>query len=169
MSNSPNTQPLFIRDFRIWSTTLQTELGDTNPASTLVPKTLIIGDDPASAIETIHIQQTGLAIDTTLNLYLYHQNFTQGRNMLISQTDLPEVSIGGSRQPIVVNNLPRTYSPNNGTAINYVSGIAGSGAPTIDSIATQILRIPNGWELRAALSVAIANPIIVTAFGGSYY
>jgi hypothetical protein len=34
---------------------------------------------------------------------------------------------------------------------------------------TRSIRIPNGWELRAALSTAIANPIIVTAFGGSYY
>jgi hypothetical protein len=169
MANTPNTQPLFIRDFRIWSDTLQNELGTTDPNSTLLPKTLIVADDPSSAIETIHIQHTGLAVATTVNLYLWHQTQTDGRNLLISQTDLPEVTLGGSRQPIVVNNLPRTYSPNNGTAINYVTESGGSESVAIPSIATQILRLPLGWELRCALSVAIANPIILTAFGGSYY
>jgi hypothetical protein len=28
--------------------------------------------------------------------------------------------------------------------------------------------LPQGWELRAALTTAIATPVIVTAFGGDY-
>lgn len=169
MTNTPNTQPIFIRSHELWSITLQTELGDTNPNSTLLPKIFISGADPSSAIETIHVQHTGLAVATTLNLYLWHPTLTQGRNHLISQTDLPEVSIGGSRQPIVIQNLPRTYSPNNGTAIVYATESGGSGAVETPSIATQILRVPDGWQLRAALSTAIDTPIVVTAFGGNYY
>jgi hypothetical protein len=148
--NSPNTQPIFIRQPTIHSLVLQTELGQVLPTSTLVPKTLLVGSDPGTAIETIEIQPTGLMVATTLNLYLYDLIGTQQQSRLIRQVDLPAITVAGSQQPISVL-LPATLSP-----VNNLSP-------------SKILRLPNGWELRAALSVAIANPIIVTAFGGSYY
>jgi hypothetical protein len=148
---SPNTQPIFIRSPKIWTTTLQTELGDTNPASTLLPKTLAIGGDPASAIDTIEIQPTGDMVATILNIYLFDTVGTQGQNRLISQTDLPEIT-GFTRSNRLVVLLPATLSP---------------ASPESD-LPNRMLRLPQGWELRAALSIAIANPIIVTAFGGDY-
>lgn len=146
MTNSPNTQPIFIRTPAIYSIVLSTELGDVLPNSTLVPKTLLIAPDPAILIETIEIQPTGVMIDTVLNLYLYNLTGTQGQSRLISRTALPEVVTLGTDAPITVQ-LPLTNSPLN----------------------CRSLRIPLGWELRVALSAAIANPVIVTAFGGSYY
>jgi hypothetical protein len=146
MSNSPNTQPIFFRTPSISSIVLSTELGELLPTSTLVPKTLLIGADPASLIETIEIQPTGAMVASVLNLYVYSTTGTQGQSRLISRTALPEVVTIGTLVPITIQ-LPFTNSPLN----------------------SRSLRIPNGWELRAALSTAIANPIIVTAFGGSYY
>jgi hypothetical protein len=150
MSNSPNTQPIFVRTHTIHSIVLQSELGQTLPTSTLVPKTLLMGADPGTAIESIEIQPTGLMVATTLYLYLYNQAGTQGQSRLIRQVDLPAITVTGSQEPTSVV-LPATLTP-----VNNLSP-------------SKILRIPNGWELRAALSVAIANPVIVTAFGGSYY
>lgn len=152
MSNTPNTQPIFIRTPTIHSIVLQSQLGDGNPASTLKPPTFITGADPATAIETIEIQPTGLMVATTLNLYLFNSIGTQGQSRLILQTALPAITTADPVSPIVVR-LPRTLSP----------------ASPNPSVPNQLLRIPVGWELRAALSVAIANPLIVTAFGGSYY
>ena len=150
MSNSPNTQPIFVRTPAIYSIVLSSELGDTLPTSTLVPKTLLTAPDPAILIETIEIQPTGVMIDTVLNLYLYNLTGTQGQSRLISRTALPAVVTLGIDAPITVQ-LPLTNSP-----LNSLSG-------------SRSLRIPLGWELRVALSTAIANPVIVTAFGGSYY
>lgn len=152
MSNSPNTQPIFIRSPKIWSISLRTELGSTNPTSTLVPKTLAIGGDPASAIESIEIQPTGDMIATILYLYLFDTTGTNGQNRLISQTALDALTsvIAPDRVQIL---LPATLSP---------------ASPESD-LPNRMLRLPEGWELRAALSVAIANPIIITAFGGDYY
>jgi hypothetical protein len=109
-----------------------------------------MGADPGTAIESIEIQPTGLMVATTLYLYLYNQAGTQGQSRLIRQVDLPAITVTGSQEPTSVV-LPATLTP-----VNNLSP-------------SKILRIPNGWELRAALSVAIANPVIVTAFGGSYY
>ena len=150
MANSPNTQPIFIRVPSIHSIVLSTELGDLLPTSTLVPKTLLIASDPGSLVETIEIQPTGEMVASVLNLYLYSTTGTQGQSRLISRTELPEIVTIGTLAPITVQ-LPLTNSP-----LNSLSG-------------SRSLRIPNGWELRAALSTAIANPVIVTAFGGSYY
>lgn len=147
--NSPNTQPIFIRTPTIHSIVLSTELGDTLPTSTLVPKTFIVGADPASAIETIEIINTGASVATILNLYLYNVTGTQGQSRIISQTPIPAVTTE-PYTPIMVQ-LPATLTP-----VNNLSP-------------SKILRIPAGWELRAALSTAIASPVIVTAFGGSYY
>jgi hypothetical protein len=152
MANSPNTQPIFIRSPQIWSLVLKTELGSTDPASTLLPKTLAIGGDPASAIETIEVQPTGDMAATVLNLYLYDAVGTQGQNRLIAQTVL--YALTGVTAPARVQIiLPATLSP---------------ASPESD-LPNRLLRLPSGWELRAALSDAIANPIIVTAFGGNYY
>jgi hypothetical protein len=150
MTNSPNTQPIFIRVPSIHSIVLSTELGELLPTSTLVPKTLLIASDPGSLVETIEIQPTGVMVASVLNLYLYSVTGTQGQSRLISRTELPAIVTIGTLAPITVQ-LPLTNSP-----LNSLSG-------------SRSLRIPNGWELRAALSTAIANPIIVTAFGGSYY
>ena len=150
MANSPNTQPIFFRTPFISSTVLSTELGDLLPNSTLVPKTLITGSDPASLIETIEIQPTGVMVTTVLNLYLYNVSGTQGQSRLISRTPLPAVVTIGTDAPLTAL-LPLTLSP-----LNSLSG-------------SRCLRLPVGWELRGALSVAIANPIIVTTFGGNYY
>jgi hypothetical protein len=109
-----------------------------------------MGADPGTAIESIEIQPTGLMVATTLYLYLYNQAGTQGQSRLIRQVDLPAVAAAVAVDPISVL-LPATLTP-----VNNLSP-------------SKILRLPNGWELRAALSVAIANPVIVTAFGGSYY
>jgi hypothetical protein len=149
-SNSPNTQPIFIRTPTIHSLVLINELGDTSPTSTLVPKTLLLGADPGTAIETIEIQPTGLMVATVLNLYLYDSVGTQGQSRLIRQVNLPAITTAGAQEPISVI-LPATLTP-----VNNLSP-------------SKILRVPSGWEVRAALSVAIANPIIVTAYGGSYY
>lgn len=151
MTNSPNTQPIFIRNPTIQSIVLSAELGETLPTSTLVPKTFITGADPATAIETIQIVNTGNSVATILNLYLYDSTGTQGQSRLISQTPIPAATTA-PYTPILVS-LPKTLSP----------------ASPDPAIPNQLLRIPNGWELRAALSTAIANPVIVTAFGGSYY
>lgn len=150
MANSPNTQPIFIRTPSISSVVLSTELGELLPTSTLVPKTLLIASDPGSLIETIEIQPTGAMVASVLNLYLYSTTGTQGQSRLISRTELPEIITIGTLAPITVQ-LPLTNSP-----LNSLSG-------------SRSIRIPNGWELRAALSTAIASPIIITAFGGSYY
>lgn len=168
MSKSPNTQPLFVRSHKIWSVTLQTELGSLDPNSTSTPKTFIIGSDPSDAIETIQIQSTGQSIETVLNLYLFNAIGTAGKNLLISQTIVPASDNSGIYAPIIIPNLPITYFPNNGAVFNSQS--SGSGSTTILGVSgsTRILRLPEGWELRAALSTAIANPIILTAFGGSY-
>lgn len=152
MSNSPNTQPIFIRTPTIHSIVLQSQLGDRIPTSTLTPPTFIIGSDPATAIETIEVQPTGLMVATTLNLYLYSATGTQGQNRLILTTALPAITAIDTASQIVLR-LPRTNSP----------------ASPNPAVPNQMLRIPAGWELRAALSDAIANPVIVTAFGGSYY
>lgn len=151
MTNSPNTQPIFIRIPVIHSIVLSTELGETLPTSTLVPKTFIIGSDPGTAIETIEVFNTGVSVATTLNLYLYSVSGTQGQSRLISQTLIPE-AVAGAQVPIQVK-LPKTLSP----------------ASCVPASPNQMLKIPAGWELRAALTNAIANPIIVTAFGGNYY
>jgi hypothetical protein len=150
MANSPNTQPIFFRTPSIGSLVLSTELGELLPTSTLVPKTLLIASDPGSLVETIEIQPTGVMVASVLNLYLYSVTGTQGQSRLISRTELPAIVTIGTLAPITVQ-LPLTNSP-----LNSLSG-------------TRSIRIPNGWELRAALSTAIANPVIVTAFGGSYY
>lgn len=147
--NSPNTQPIFIRTPTIQSIVLATELGDTLPTSTLIPKTFVVASDPATAIETIEIINTGASVATILNLYLYSATGTQGQSRLISQTFIPAAT-AAPYVPIQVV-LPRSLSPVN------------------EAIPSRIIRIPTGWELRVALSVAIANPVIVTAFGGSYY
>lgn len=151
MTNSPNTQPIFIRQPTIHSIVLSTELGETLPTSTLVPKTFIVGADPATAIETIQVLSTGVAVATILNLYLYSVSGSQGQSRLISQTAIPATT-AGTQVPILVK-LPKTLSPASNTPINP----------------NEMLRIPQGWELRAALSNAIATPIILTAFGGNYY
>lgn len=151
MSNSPNTQPIFIRTPKIWSLVLQTELGLTNPASTLLPKTLAVGSDPACAIETIEIQSTGDRIASVLNLYLFDDVGTQGQNRLISQTELPAIN-GFTRSDRIDVILPATLLPASPDSV----------------LPNRCLRLPQGWELRAALSTAIANPIIINAFGGSY-
>jgi hypothetical protein len=149
MSNSPNTQPIFIRSPRIASIVLSAEtVTDTLPTNTGVPKTLITGADPSTAIESIEIINTGAAVATILNLYLYNINGTQGQSRLISQTSIP-VATTAPYTPIVVL-LPSTLSP-----VNNLSP-------------SRIIRLPQGWELRAALSVAIATPVVVTAFGGDY-
>lgn len=150
MANSPNTQPIFIRNPSINSLVLSTELGELLPTSTLVPRTLLSAADPGSLIETIEIQPTGAMVASVLNLYLYNVTGTQGQSRLISRTALPEIITIDTLAPITVQ-LPLTNSP-----LNSLSG-------------SRSIRIPNGWELRAALSTAIANPVIVTAFGGSYY
>lgn len=150
MTHSPNTQPIFIRVPSINSIVLSTELGELLPTSTLVPKTLLTASDPGSLVETIEIQSTGARVETYLNLYLYSATGTQGQSRLISRTLLPEIVSIDNQAPITVL-LPLTNSP-----LNSLSG-------------TRSLRIPAGWELRAALSTAIATPVIVTAFGGSYY
>lgn len=150
MSNSPNTQPLFIRTFTIDTIVLQSQLGETIPTSTLTPPTFIIGSDPATAIESIQILNTGASVATTLNLYLFDATGTQGQSRLISQTPVPAATTA-PYTPIVVQ-LPKTLSP----------------ASPNPAVPNQVLRIPKGWQLRAALSTAIANPIVVTAFGGSY-
>lgn len=150
MSNSPNTQPIFIRTPAINSIVLATELGDTLPTSTLVPKTLLTASDPGSLVETIEIQSTGVRVATYLNLYLYSATGTQGQSRLVSRTLLPEIVSLDNQSPITVL-LPQTNSP-----LNSLSG-------------TRALKISAGWELRAALSTAIDTPVIVTAFGGSYY
>jgi hypothetical protein len=152
MFNSPNTQPIFIRTPTIHSIVLQSQIGDRVPSSTLVPPTFIVGADPATAIETIEVQPTGLMVATTLNLYLWSAVGTQGQNRLILSTALPAITAIDTASPIVLR-LPRTNSP----------------ASPDPSVPNQMLRIPNGWELRTALSEAIATPVIVTAFGGSYY
>ena len=152
MTKSPNTQPIFIRTPTIHSIVLQSQLGDRIPGSTLTPPTFIIGSDPATAIDTIEVQPTGLMVATTLNLYLYSLTGTQGQNRIILTTAMPAIITLDTAAPIVLR-LPRTNSPS-------------SPNPAVPN---QLLRIPEGWELRAALSVAIANPVIVTAFGGSYY
>lgn len=149
--NSPNTQPIFIRSPKNWSITLQTELGSTNPSSTLVPKTLAVGGDPASAIEAIQVQTTGDMVASILYLYLWDTIGTQSQNRLIIASGLNAISGGGLTQ-YQIGGLPPTLSP-------------ASPAPATPN---RILRLPEGWELRAALSVAIANPIIVTAYGGDY-
>lgn len=150
-SNSPNTQPIFIRTPTIYSIVLSTELGETSPTSTLTPKTFVIGADPATAIESVEIIHTGSANPTRLNLYLYSSSGTQGQSRLVSQTQLFAVTGAQQYTPILVQ-LPKTLSP----------------ASPNPAVPNQLLRIPEGWELRAALSEAIANPVIVTAFGGSY-
>lgn len=150
MTNSPNTQPIFIRTPSIYSIVLSTELGNELPTSTLVPKTLLTAPDPGVLIETIEIQPTGVMIASVLNLYLYNATGTQAQSRLISRTALPAVIALGVDAPITVQ-LPLTNSP-----LNSLSG-------------SRSLRLPLGWELRVALSVAIANPVIITAFGGSYY
>lgn len=149
--NSPNTQPIFIRTPAIHSIVLRDELGETSPTSTTVPKTFIIGPDPATAIESIQVINTGVSVPTLLNLYLYSSTGTQGQSRLISQTSIPAAA-AAPYMPIVVQ-LPKTLSP----------------ASPDPSVPNQLLRIPEGWELRAALSVAIVNPVIVTAFGGNYH
>lgn len=149
--NSPNTQPIFIRTPTIHSIVLSTELGETLPTSTLVPKTFIRGADPATAIESIQILNTGESVATVLSLYLYDAAGTQGQSRLISQTSIPAASVA-PYSPIVVQ-LPATLSP-------------VSPNPAVPN---RLLRIPEGWELRVALNNPIANPVIVTAFGGSYY
>lgn len=151
MTNSPNTQPIFIRQPTIHSVVLSTELGETLPTSTLVPKTFIVGADPATAIETIEVLNTGVSVSTTLNLYLYSVSGTQGQSMLISQTPIP-AAVAGTQIPIVVR-LPKTLSP----------------ASCVPANPNQMLKIPIGWELRAALTNPITSPIILTAFGGNYY
>ena len=153
MTNSPNTQPIFIRTPVIHSIVLSTEIGDLLPNSTLVPKTFIIGSDPGTAIETIEVIGTGVAVATRLNLYLYNVAGTQGQSRLIAQLDVPAIAdntIIKSRGEV---SLFRSLSP---ASSNPVSP-------------NRVIRIPAGWELRAALTTAIANPIIVTAFGGNYY
>lgn len=152
MANSPNTQPIFIRTPVIWSITLQTELGNTNPASTLIPKTLAIGSDPSSAIESIEIQPTGDMVATVINFYLYDASGTASQNRLLAQLPLESISsfTNADRSYLL---LPATLSP---------------ASPDSD-LPNRILRLPKGWELRVALSTAIANPIIINAFGGSYY
>lgn len=152
MANSPNTQPIFIRTPGIWSTTLSTELGDTNPASTLVPKTLAVGSDPSSAIEAIEIQPTGDMVATNVNFYLYDASGTGGQNRLLAQLQLLEITgfVYADRSYLL---LPATLSP---------------ASPDSD-LPNRILRLPKGWELRVGLSNTIANPIIINAFGGSYY
>lgn len=152
MTNSPNTQPIFIRTPNIWSITLRTEIGSTDPSATFIPKTLAIGADPASAIEIIEICPTGLMVSTELYLYLYDSVGTQGQNRLISRTVLPEITTYTASDPIVVL-LPATLSP----------------ASSDPALPNRILRLPSGWELRAALANSIVSPIIVTAFGGNYY
>jgi hypothetical protein len=142
-NNSPNTQPIFIRTPAINSLVLSTELGELLPTSTLVPKTLLTASDPGSLIETIEIQPTGVMVATVLNLYLYSATGTQGQSRLISMTNLPAITAIGTDAPISVL-LPLTNSP-----LNSLSG-------------SRSIRIPSGWELRAALSTAIANPVIVT-------
>jgi hypothetical protein len=149
MANSPNTQPIFVRTPKIHSLVLQTELGQTNPNSTLVPKTLLIGSDPGTAIETIEVMPTGAMVDTSLYLYLYDLIGTQGQNRSIRVVNLPALAVGDPLEPISIA-LPNTLSP-----VNSLNP-------------SKIIRLPEGWELRAALSTAIANPIIVTAFGGNY-
>jgi hypothetical protein len=149
MANSPNTQPIFIRTPVIHSLVLSSELGDLLPTSTLVPKLLLSGSDPATLIETIEIQSTGVRVASALNLYLYNSTGTQNQSRLISRTALPEIITFGTDAPLTVI-LPLTNSP-----LNSLSG-------------SRSLRVPLGWEVRAALSTAIATPVIVTAFGGSY-
>jgi hypothetical protein len=151
MANSPNTQPIFIRSPQIWSTTLQTELGTTDPTSTLIPKTLAIGSDPASAIESIEIQPTGNMLATIVNFYLYDATRTGGQNRLLAQLPLDAITTFTSVDRVPLS-LPATLSP---------------ASPDTD-LPNRVLRLPIGWELRVALSTAIANPIIINAFGGSY-
>jgi hypothetical protein len=148
MSNSPNTQPIFIRTPRIASLVLSTQVADILPTSTAVPPTLISGNDPSTAIESIEIINTGAAVATILNLYIYNINGTQGQSRLISQTAIPATTTA-PYNPIVVL-LPSTLSP-----VNNLSP-------------SRIIRLPQGWELRAALTTAISTPIVVTAFGGDY-
>lgn len=150
--NSPNTQPIFIRSPKIWSIALRTEVGSTDPSATFIPKTLAVGGDPASAIETVEVCATGLMVASELYLYLHDLTGTQGQNRLISRTLLPAITVYAAADPIAVL-LPATLSP-------------ASPDPILPN---RILRLPSGWELRAALSNAIASPIIVTAFGGDYY
>jgi hypothetical protein len=151
MLSTPNTQPIFIRTPRIWSMTLQTELGGTYPASTLTPKSLAIGGDAGSAIETIEVVYTSVnAISgASLYLYIYDSVGTQGQNRLLSataidtqNTDLGNLAVG----------LPATASPASPNPITP----------------NRILRLPAGWELRAALSSSLSDPIIVNAYGGDY-
>jgi hypothetical protein len=149
-TNSPNTQPIFIRTPTIHSLTLQTQLGQTSPTSTLVPPILLTGNDPATAIETIEIQPTGLMVATTLNIYIYNAPGTNSQSRLIRQVALPAITVEGIYDYISVD-LPRTLAP-----VNNLSP-------------STIIRVPLGWQLRAALSVAIANPIVITAYGGDYY
>ena len=153
MTNSPNTQPIFIRTPVIHSIVLSTELGDLLPTSTLVPKTFIIGSDPGTAIETIEVIGTGVAVATRLNLYLYNVSGTQGQSRLIDQIDIPAITDPAAVKVRQEVSLFRTLSP---ASANFL-------------LPNRMIRIPAGWELRAALTTAIANPIIVTAFGGNYY
>ncbi len=150
--NSPNTQPIFIRTPVIWSASLRTELGSTDPTSTLIPKTLATGSDPASAIESIEIQPTGNMVATNVNFYLYDATGTGGQNRLLAQLPLNAITAFTSADRTSLL-LPATLSP---------------ASPDTD-LPNRILRLPKGWELRVALSTAIANPIIINAFGGSYY
>jgi hypothetical protein len=175
MSNSPNTQPLFVRSHRIWTTTLSTEIASISPGSTSVPKTLIIGSDPSSAIETIQIQSTGESLETVVNFYLFDNVGTAGRSLLLCQALVPATDTYGLYRPIIVRDLPISYFPNNGNVLsNNAANSGSSGSSTTvlgmsESESTRILRLPSGWELRCALSDPIANPLIISAFGGDYY
>jgi hypothetical protein len=149
-TNSPNTQPIFIRTPRIASLVLSTQVADILPTSTAVPPTLISGNDPSTAIESIEIINTGAAVATILNLYIYNINGTQGQSRLISQTAIPATTTTTAPYSPIIVLLPLTLSP-----VNNLSP-------------SRIIRLPQGWELRAALTTAIATPVIVTAFGGDY-
>lgn len=173
MANSPNTQPIFIRTPLIKQVVLTSELGDRSPSSSTVPKTLLIGGDPATAIESIQIQATAIGAANVVRFYIYDPTETSPQSRLIREVPIPEVSGATNTNALTI---PAPVSP---PAIVSVQNTAFpievwlpptlSPASSNPNLPNRLLRIPNGLELRVGLGTASPSaPIIVTAFGGVY-
>lgn len=156
---TPNTQPIFFRNPVIRSAILQTEITDRNPSQATVPKTLITGGDPATIIESIEVNATGIMAATVLRFYLYDLVGTASKNVLLREVLLPAVTADAIADQIT----PNTNYP---LLISLVNTLAP--ASPNPNVPNQCLRLPEGFELRAGLGSATTNPIVISIFGGTY-
>lgn len=156
---TPNTQPIFFRNPVIRSAILQTEVTDRNPNQATVPKTIIVGEDPATIIESIEVNATGIMTATVLRFYLYSVIDTASKNILLREILMPAVTADAIADQIT----PNTNYP---LLISLVNTL--SPASPNPNVPNQCLRLPEGFELRAGLGAAITNPIVVNVFGGTY-